>query len=163
MLVRLEADEYHDWHTDNLNRNCGSSVVIGVVYYILQLRHQSKNRDLQMVINLGSTLERFEFQEAMSRITALKIDDPLEIEKAISLPVLLTVSNYFERVGVMVNRELLSPEMVHDLLPPVTILWRRIRHWIVFFRTRENDPRLFTWFEYLNNEIGKREEKHNKV
>ena len=136
-----------------------SSVVIGVIYYILQLRHQAKNRDTQLIISLCSTLERFEFQEALSKINGLDTDNGDEIENACSLPVLLTVSNYFERAGVMVNRGLLKSDLVYDLLPPVTLMWRKILPWVMAFRTRENNPHLFEWVEYLYDEMRKREEK----
>jgi hypothetical protein len=51
-------------------------------------------------------------------------------------------------------------ELVDDLFSePIRTLWGRMKPIIESDRERLNQPRIFEWFEYLYNEMNKREQK----
>jgi len=50
--------------TDISTAVVASGVLIGVVYYLLEMRHQEKMRKTDLVISLYSTWESKEFSEA---------------------------------------------------------------------------------------------------
>ena len=52
-----------------------ASVVAGVVYYALQLRHQTKMRQTDLVMRLYSTYSSKEFLEAYTKFMTMEFED----------------------------------------------------------------------------------------
>ena len=68
----------------------------------------------------------------------------------------LSVNTYFEGIGVLVRRGLLSPELVSDLLSgPLVIWWNYQAEFIKEYRVRTNWPQSVEGMEYLYNEVMK--------
>ncbi len=142
-----------------------AGVMIGVVYYILDIRHQSKVRQTDMVMRLYSTFGSKEFQKAYQKWQYLEFEDFEDfLKKGQSdsevRTTMYSVGTFFEGIGVLLHRKLVDIDLVDDLLTIPTIeTWKRFEPLIATMRVHYNRPEAWEWFEYLYNELKKREQK----
>jgi len=94
-----------------------ASVVAGVVYYTLQLRHQNRVRQTDLVMRLYDRFTSSEFQDAWYKVRTNDyekysniFDCPKELFSAIN-----EVCLYFEGVGILLWRRITDARMVEDL------------------------------------------------
>lgn len=150
-----------------------TSVIAGVVYYALQLRHQSKIRELDAIIrmNVCYSLSLIEWQHAAFKIANLQFKDYDDFVKkygslATETPTIMafhTISNYSEAVGYLLKRKLLSINYVWDTFGPTSILfWEKLKPLIEGFRKEYNTPTAFGPFEYLYNEMKRKQQLQQK-
>jgi hypothetical protein len=142
-----------------------AGVLVGVAYYILDMRNQTKQRQTDMVMRLYATFGSTEFQTVYQRIMNLEFEDYADFLKryATSDPEVLAASYsvgiFFEGIGVLVNRRLISMDLVDDLLSsPVVDTWDKLKPLVEGRRERLKRPQTLEWFEYLYNEMKKREQ-----
>jgi hypothetical protein len=150
-----------------------AGVLIGVIYYILDMRHQRQVRQTDLVMRLYSTLSSKEFQEAWYKVWNLDFRDyndfvrkygsiTAETPTNISFSV---VFNFFDEIGVLLHKRLTDLDQIYDLFSEwVTITWEKMRPAVEGFKQQHEKemPRLkksFQWFEYLYNEMKKREQE----
>jgi len=147
-----------------------ASVVAGVIYYALQLRNQSKIRELDTIIrmNVSYSLSLSEWQQATLRVMNLQFKDYDDFVKkygslTTETPTLMAVymiSNYSEGVGYLLKRKLVSINYVWDTFGLTAILfWEKLKPVIEGLRKEYNSPTSFEPFEYLYNEMKKREQE----
>lgn len=147
-----------------------ASVVAGVIYYSLQLRHQTKARQTDLVWRIYSDLNRKEFLGAWTKTINLEFKEYSDLVKRYGQlfsgkPVtsaIFVVANLFEGVGVLLHRKLVDIGVVADLLP-VEMTWEKMKPIVGGMRKQFNDPRFYEWFEYLYNEMKKREQQLPKT
>jgi hypothetical protein len=142
-----------------------AGVLIGVVYYILDIRNQAKIRKTDLVIRISSFGTRRDFLEACTDIFEANFKDyddfvgkygALFSKKPIPMSFFI-VSNFMERVGVLLKNKLLDVDLVSQLLT-VTDFWEKMRPVIEGVRKEEHNPNYYAHFEYLYNEMKKREQ-----
>jgi len=137
-----------------------ASVVVGVIYYVLQLRHQAKMRKTDLVMRLYSAFGSPEFLEAWEIIRKREFTDLETYEKKYGLSAYIQVSTLFEGIGILLDRRLIDNDLADDLFSvPVRLAWERMKTLIQEDRKQTNEPRTWEWFEYLYNEMKKREQK----
>jgi len=143
-----------------------ASVVAGVVYYALQLRHQGKMRQTDLVIRLASDMRSREVVEAFVDVIGAEFKDYDDFVKKYGMPFsknpvplsLLMVSNYFEQLGVLFSYKLIDARLVSQLFP-ITTAWEKIEPFVKGLRKEYQSQTYYEWFEYLYNEMQKREQK----
>ena len=141
-----------------------AGVLVGVVYYILDIRNQSKVRQTELILQLYSFYNSETCQKALARVLALDYRDyedfvkkygaipsPSPNEVQISLQM---VGTFFEGVGVLLSQGLLDVSLVQKLFN-VKGYWKKIEPVVIELRKTLKDPREKEWFEYLYNEISK--------
>jgi len=143
-----------------------AGVLVGVAYYILDMRNQASQRQTDMVIRQCAMYGSTEFQKAYQIIMGLEFKDYEDYRKRYSSnaevkAALSTVGIFFESLGVLFKRKLISLDLVDDLFS-LTILstWELMKP-IVEGRRKEHSTkarasRSLNWFEYLYNEMEKR-------
>jgi hypothetical protein len=142
-----------------------ASVIAGVIYYALQIRHQSKVRQTDLVMRLYDKFGSTEFQEAYQMIMGLEYEDYADYRKQYGTNAEvkaagITVNVFFEGVGLLAKRKLISVGLVDDLLGGAILPgWEKRKPIIEGSRQRTARPQYCEWFEYLYNEIKKREQK----
>jgi hypothetical protein len=66
---------------------------------------------------------------------------------------------FFEGVGVLLQRKLLDIGLVSDLFgAEVKLAWKAVKPIVEERRKDFNEPKIYEWFEYLYNEVKKREQ-----
>jgi hypothetical protein len=137
-----------------------ASVVAGVIYSVWQIRHQTKIRQTDLVMRLYSDFGRREFLEANKRVMDDASKDYKAFLKEYGWTDVVQVGTFYEGIGVLLKRRLIDLDLVDDLFSePIRSLWGRIKPIIEEDRKRFNQPRIFEWFEYLYNEMQKREQR----
>jgi hypothetical protein len=142
-------------------------VIVGVVFAVFQLRDFVKTRQTDLVMRLYSTFGSREFQEAWVETMRMEFKDYkdyLEKYGATSgkpayVPVNI-VANFFEGIGILLNRKLVSIALVDDLFSSdIVLTWHKMKPLVDGWRKHFNMPQMSEWFEYLYNEMQKREQK----
>ena len=141
-----------------------ASIVVAVVYYILQIRHQAMIRQTDLVMRLYDRFSSTEFQVAWHKVRTSDVDQysaksvfdyPKELYFAVN-----KVCLFFEGVGILLRRRITNTRMIEDLFGETVIrAWESVKTSVVSARHQLNDPEVYYYFEYLHNEMKKREQK----
>lgn len=143
-----------------------AGVLAGVIYYILEIRHQSRLRQTESVIRLSPwfNMNAREVQEAITQVCALEYENYGDyLAKYSGKPedtTLKILGNYFEGVGILVYRRLVEADIVYDFWGDIVrSSWNEVRPLIVEMRKDSGDLDMFRYWEYLSDEMGKRKQK----
>jgi hypothetical protein len=134
-----------------------AGVMIGVVYYILDIRNQSKVRQTELIMRLYSVRDSMEFQESWKKVMAKEFEEYKDYEKWYDWSDFIVVGLFFEGVGILLRRKLIDIGLVDDLFSYIIkTTWEKIRPVTEGVRKHNNAPQIYEWFEYLYNEMQKR-------
>jgi len=143
-----------------------ASVVVGIVYYVLQLRHQSKMRQTDLLMRLYSTWCDESFQEAIWMVTDLEYKDYEDyVKKFGTHPTphnvkIWKVGWFLNGIGFLVQSQLADINLVDKLFGFYVIrLWEMMKPMVEGARKQWRVPKSMQWFEYLYNEMKKREQR----
>jgi len=136
-----------------------TGVILGVVFAVLELRNLVKTRQTDLVVRLYSTFGSKELQEAWEKIKTRECEDFSAYMKEYGLLEVNQVGWFFEGVGVLLCRELIDIGLVDDLFSsPVKRAWERLKPIAKGMREHTQRPQIWEWFEYVYNEMKKREQ-----
>ena len=154
-----------------------AGVFVAAIYYVLQIRHQTKIRQTDLVNRLYSTFISTDFMDETMRFASLEFKDykdyvnkygPIvsvgesgpKYNNTPELKSILLVDNFFNQVGILLHRGLIDAGLVSDVFGyRVDMLWNKVEPLIQGFRKELNQPEAGKWFEYLYNEMKKREQQ----
>ena len=143
-----------------------ASVVAGVVYYALQLRHQNRVRQTDTLMRLYSAWGSEGLQKAAWTVLELKFEDYDDYVKKYTTSGTPTnigifrVAWFFNGIGVLLQSKLADVKLVDKLFGYMVIwLWEIMKPIVEGERRSYNQPKSLEWFEYLYNEVKKREQK----
>lgn len=112
-----------------------AGVFLAAVYYILQIRHQKKMRQSDLIIRLYSVYSSKAYQKAIAIINALDYKDYEDFVKKYGLmpstsPNEVSISlgmvgTFFEGVGVLLSEKLLDINLVLKLFA-VEMYWKKV-------------------------------------
>jgi len=152
-----------------------ASVVAGVVYYALQIRHQDKMRHLDLFMRLYSTWGSEDMLDAHRRFMSLEVkgwDDfvkkygpiaPLETKPSQIVTDVDRIGWFFNLMGFLVKEKIVHIKLVDELLGYWVIKnWDTVKPLVYGWRKQYNIPKSYLWFEYLYNEMQKREQRGAK-
>ena len=136
-----------------------AGVFVAAIYYVLQIRHQTKLRQTDMVMRLYATFGSKDYQEAYRGLYELEFKDYNDFKKK-GYKRLHEVAILFEGIGILLHRKLVDVGLVDEIFSGVVKgIWERIKPMIEGARKEYNWPRMYEWFEYLYNEMKKREQR----
>jgi hypothetical protein len=146
------------------------SVVVGVVFALLQLRQVVKTRNLGLIIQLNPSfrVSHSEMTDAQSKLLSLECEDyddfkkkhgelmaGGEVQKAIGV-----MFSFLEGMGLLLHRKLIDISIVDYVTGGsggVKMLWDKMKPILEGFSKEYSLP-TFQWTEYLYNELQKREQ-----
>ena len=139
-------------------------VFVAAIYYILQIRHQSRTRQTDLVMRLYANFGSMEHMEAYQRLMAIEAKDWDEFaEKYSGRPearMFGIVCAFYEGIGVLLHRGLIDISLVDDLFSTnILQIWEKVEPLVKEFRKRRKRPQIWEWFEYLYTEMKKREQQ----
>jgi hypothetical protein len=138
-----------------------AGVLVGVVYYILEIRHQTRIRQTDLVMRLYSTYDSLEFLEAWNKIFFTEDGDYDSFLKKLGgkRHIVSFVCMFYEEVGVLLHKGLIDIDLVDELFGnTIEITWEKLGHFLEEARKRYR-PGAYAHFEYLYDEMKKREQK----
>jgi len=143
-----------------------AGVLVGVIYYIQIMRDQAKTRQTDLVMRLYATFSSTEFQDAWTKVRkrAQEFEDMDDInefeEKVGGLREFNQVNLFFEGVGILLKRKIVDHTMIEDLFGGAIVrTWEKVRTGTIRGRKQLNDPTIYYYFEYLYNEMMKRQQR----
>lgn len=142
-----------------------ASVVAGIIYYAFQLRHQARTRQTDLVMRLYATFSSTEFQDAWTKVRAKassleSAEDIYDFDKKIGLREVNQVCLFFEGIGILLQRKLVDTRMIEDLFGgAIARAWETVKTGVIKARKQLNDPSIYYYFEYLYDEMKKREQR----
>ncbi len=145
-----------------------AGVVIGGASYILDMRNQARERQTDLVMRLYDKFGSEEFLRAFYVLENSEFKDFASyMEKSRSdpevLPAFRSVATFFEGIGVLAKRHLINMDLVDDLFSYTIIqVWEKWKNIAKGIREMRKGPQLGEWFEYLYNEIKKRQQQVSK-
>jgi hypothetical protein len=137
-----------------------AGVLVGVVYYILDMRHQRQVRQTDLIMGLYRNYGSIEFQEALWKVNSRKYRNFDDYEKQYGWAEVVAIGTFFEGIGLLLKRKLVNIQLVDDLFTtPVKVSWGKMKPIVYDSRKQWNSPAAYEWVEYLYNEMRKREQK----
>jgi hypothetical protein len=151
-----------------------ASIVIGVIYYILQLRHQITIRKTDLMIRLYSWVQSREYMDSYSLLMRSQSKDYEDYVKkygsilSFEAPMhraLLSVLAPYEMVGTLLYRKRIDLGFIYDVFGSTgsKILYEKLMPIIVGIRRDINEPGLFVGFEYVHDELLRKEPQLRKT
>jgi hypothetical protein len=148
-----------------------AGIVVGVAYYILNIRISQRNQELmlkaqqqtletrqaQMFMNVYQTVMSKEFQRDSEEILHnwkwKDMDDFYDKYGSIQEHALSAyVTRTYDGIGTLVRSGLVDPELVYDLTYVMVVeMWEKMGPMMREFRQRYNAPQVYQDFEYLHD------------
>jgi hypothetical protein len=133
-----------------------AGVLVGVVYYVLEMRHQTRLREMDLIMRVDDKYaDRIEQCWQVIRKNEFKnLDDyeekcPLEAAQ---------VAGFFDGLGLLLRRGLADIDLISGLFL-MEPYWQKMKPFVEGVREKLKDPRAYINFEYLYNRWKKREQK----
>jgi len=148
-----------------------TGVLVGVIYYILDMRHQAKVRQTDLIMRLYSTYGSKEFREAIIEVMNLQFEDYEDYVKKYGAwfsdepanKAMAMVCVFFEGLGILLREKLIDASLSYTLFSTmIKAYWVKSRPLIEGLRKEFNDPTVFENSENLYNEVKKREQRLSK-
>jgi hypothetical protein len=142
-------------------------VVVGVVYYVLEIRHQDKMKHLDLFMSLYSVWGSRDVLDAHRRFMTIKIEDYDSFVKehgpvTDSLQIYTDIDQigwFFNLMGFLVKEKIVQVKLIDELLGYWVIRnWEAIKPLAYGWRKQYNIPESYHWFEYLYEEMKKRKQ-----
>jgi hypothetical protein len=137
-------------------------VLVGVALAVLQLRDFVKTRQTDLIMRLYSRFGSEGFQKTQEKVStrALEALSFREYREKYGIAEWVAVGTFFEGIGVLLHRKLIDIALVDDLFTaPVKMAGDAMKDSITEARKEYGQPTIFEWFEYLYNEMKKREQQ----
>jgi len=127
------------------------SVVIGVIFALMELRHLTGTRKTEIIMKVYERFSDKEIVEAMSRVlTAGKFESLEDYGKKYGLTEAIMIANLYEGLGVLLEQNLIDIKMIDSLFGPMgNSLWKRMQPVVYALREFVHQPFFLSHFEYL--------------
>jgi hypothetical protein len=140
-----------------------AGVFAAAIYYIFQIRHQTRIRQTDLVMRLYSQFSSLEFAKVLEEVLNREEKNYDDYREKYGLAEVTAVGMFFEGIGILLKRRLIDRELVDDMFTSdIKWTWEKLKDLTLASRKVRNQPEIFEWFEYLYNEMKKREELASK-
>jgi hypothetical protein len=142
-----------------------AGVIIGVVYYILDMRQQTKTSQTDLAWKLSQTMYADDYREAILKVLNLDFKDYEGFVKKYgpylsdspTMKALTKINVLFGGIGNLVETKLIDPKLVSNVFGlAICRTWEKVKPIIEGYRREENMPDYLVSFENLYNEMQKR-------
>jgi hypothetical protein len=136
-----------------------ASVVLAAIYYVFQVRHQTKIRQTDLLTRLYSIMVSKDWLEAWQKVQsreALNYGDYLEKYGFVELNEIFV---FFDQLGRLMKKGLIDIELIPLTYGQVSATWEKIKPVLEGSRKRYNAPKHGEYAEYLCSELKKIEQK----
>jgi hypothetical protein len=145
-----------------------AGVFAAAIYYIFQIRHQDKMRHLDLFMRIYSSWGSEDMLNAHRRFMLLKVENYDSFVKEHGQVTEISqiyndidrIGWFFNLMGFLVKDKIVHIKLVDELLGYWVIKnWETLKPLIYGWRKQYNISESYQWFEYLYNEMKKREQQ----
>jgi len=150
-----------------------AGVMIGVVYYILEMRHQTRIRKTDLIVRLYSTVNTREFVDAMRKVASLQVKDYEDYVKQYGSMLsdspmhnaFGTVCGFYDFVGILLIRKHVDITLVYDFIGSriIQIIYGKLKPILLGVRKDFGGPLAYGGFDYLYSELMRNEPQLRKT
>ena len=151
-----------------------TGVIVGVILAVMELRNIVRTRRMDMMIRLYAFWGSENIQRALEEVVKSEYKDYNDFSKRFGKitsrdrdPIwgaFSRVGFFFHGLGVLVHRKLADIDLVDELFGyGVTWGWQKMKPVIEGWRKELNMPKSLYQFEYLYNEMQKREQQLSAI
>ena len=143
-------------------------VLVGVVLTFAEFRRQTKIRQTDLVWRMSQILYANDYRDAILKVLNLDFKDYEDFTKKYgpylsdspTMKALTKINALYEGLGSLVRRKLIDFELVYAVYDqPCRRAWEKVKPIIEGYRKASNLPQYLWEFEYLYNEMKKREQR----
>jgi len=145
-------------------------VIVGIVVAILELRNITKTRQMELVMSIYSLFTTRQYIDAWEKLRTREVKDFNRYVKEHGLTELIQVAALFEGLGFLLHKKFLHIDTVRELMNESTkMAWEKVKPTVEDARKRLRQRKsgeyvpVYQWFEYLYNELQKREQTLQQV
>jgi len=136
-----------------------ASVTVAAIYYVWQIRHQTKMRQTDLLVRLFSTLISKDWLEAWEKVRDREIIDYDAYKVKHGFVEANQVYVFYDQLGRLLQKGLIDIDFLPLETGQINNAWEKLKPIIEGSRKRFNEPKLGSGFEYLYNELKKREQR----
>jgi hypothetical protein len=130
------------------------SIVIGVVFTVLEIRHLAKTRKTEVIMKIYERFGTREIVEAINRVGSAKLENIADYNKKYGFTDVTLIAELFQGIGVLLEQNLIDIKMVDRLFgPTLNSLWIRMKPVLYAMREGLKEPFFFSHYEYLINRL----------
>jgi hypothetical protein len=143
-----------------------AGVLVGVILTVLELRHLAKSRRTDSYWRIMSSFNNKEHLEALDKVLSLEFKNYDDFTRKygnffsgkceVAVPFAM-VCDLYEATGLLLHNGLLEYEIASEF--PVILTWEKVKPIVEGLRKELRSPQYYNRFEYLYNEIKKREQR----
>jgi hypothetical protein len=127
------------------------SVVIGVIFTVLELRHMTRTRQTDIIMRTYENVTNREATEMLFRVGASKFTSYEDYVKMYGLTDAAETIGIFEPVGILLEQNLIDIRLVDRLFGGmVATMWEKLEPVVQGMRKALGQPYLGMHFEYLH-------------
>lgn len=136
----------------------GIGIIASILYYTITLSNNNKTRQAQLFMQTYTRFQDPEFTKIYNEVMAREWDNPDDYrEKYLSKgwdDRILSVQSYFEGIGVLLMKRMISSDFVYELMPTMVIVfWNRYEPIVFWVRENLNYPQFWKPVEYLKDKM----------
>jgi hypothetical protein len=140
-----------------------AGVLVGFVYYILQMRYQNNVRKADLLIRLYSTTNSKEIADSAWNVSRIKVkyyedyvqqygsflsDNPMHRD-------VVKILGTYDLIGSLLYKKLIDPDLAYNVLGigHTKMLYELLKPILRGIREETNEPGAYSGFEYLVREL----------
>ena len=136
-----------------------AGVLVGVVYYILDIHNQAIIRKTDLLVRLFSTMMSKDWLEAWEKVRDRETLDYDDCKEKYGLVEANEIYVYLDQLGRLLQKGLIDLDLLPLETGQISNMWEKLKPILEGSRKKFNEPKLGYGFEYLYNEVKKREQK----
>jgi hypothetical protein len=136
-----------------------AGVLVGVVYYILDIHNQAMIRKTDLLVRLFSTMMSKDWLEAWENVRERETLDYEDYREKYGFVEANEIYVYLDQLGRLLQKGLIDLDLLPLETGQIGIMWEKLKPILEGSRKKFNEPKLGCGFEYLYNEVKKREQQ----
>ena len=136
-----------------------ASVTLAAFYYIWQIRHQTKMRQTDLLVRLFSNMISKDWLEAWEKVRDRESVDYGEYKEKYGFVEANQVYLFYDQLGRLLRKGLIDIDSLPLETGQIKQAWEKLEPILEGSRKRFSEPKLGSGFEYLYNEVKKREQQ----
>ena len=143
-----------------------AGLLVAAIYYVLQIRHQTKMRQMDLLMRIYLTWGSEDMKKALQDVFALEFKDYDDFIKKYGLSSRAWVDVdkvgwFLNGLGFLVHEGFVNIKLVLGLFHAQgwIMLWEKLKPVVEGVRKTFGFPESYAWFEYLYDEVKKREQR----
>ena len=140
----------------------GIGLTVSITYYTMVLKNQNKTRQTQLFMQVFNRFQDPSFMKLHNEVMSREWTSFEDFVEKYDMPddALLSVQTYYEGVGVLLMKGMISPDFVYELIPTMAnVLWAKYEPLILIVRENWGYPQYWRPVEYLKDKMIEEAEK----